>query len=180
MSISSSQRELVRTRANYACEFCTVDESNTGGLLTIDHFVPQSKGGSDELENLIYCCSRCNSYKQDYFPNSSNDPQLWNPRIESRDLHFIALSNGILKAITPTGIFTIDRLRLNRPPLIAFRTNHKKLVDNIRQLSRYQELIKLLDQTNRQLTILTEEQNQLLEMQRQLIKILLDQKNKEL
>ena len=32
-------------------------------LATIDHLVPMSKGGSDELENLVSCCRRCNSKK---------------------------------------------------------------------------------------------------------------------
>lgn len=32
-------------------------------LLSIDHIVPYSKGGTDEIENLIACCANCNSRK---------------------------------------------------------------------------------------------------------------------
>jgi 5-methylcytosine-specific restriction endonuclease McrA len=66
MSLSASLREQVRRRAGCACEFCSISEIDVGGLLTVDHFHPQSRGGSDALENLIYACVNCNQYKQDY------------------------------------------------------------------------------------------------------------------
>jgi outer membrane lipoprotein-sorting protein len=44
----------VRRRANFACEFCGVSETDAGGQLTVDHFQPRHKGGDDSLENLIY------------------------------------------------------------------------------------------------------------------------------
>ncbi len=31
-------RDRVRIRARFACEFCEVTETDTGGELTIDHF----------------------------------------------------------------------------------------------------------------------------------------------
>jgi hypothetical protein len=45
-----------------------------GGLLTIDHFQPRSKGGTDALENLIYACINCNQHKQDYWPHDEVMP----------------------------------------------------------------------------------------------------------
>lgn len=80
MSISKETRETVRTRANFACEYCGVTETDSGSELTIDHFHPPRKGGDDKLDNLIYCCYRCNLYKSDYFPQKPEDHQLWNPR----------------------------------------------------------------------------------------------------
>ena len=58
MSLSETIREQVRQRARFACEFCGVTEADAGGQLTIDHFQPATKGGSDGLENLLYCCVR--------------------------------------------------------------------------------------------------------------------------
>ena len=72
MSISDEIRMSVRQNAGFACEFCGVSETDVGGELTIDHFRPISEGGDDQIENLLYCCSRCNLYKLDYFPNSSS------------------------------------------------------------------------------------------------------------
>ena len=108
-------REEVRRRANYACEFCGVREKDCGGELTIDHFQPKSKNGSDTLENLLYCCIRCNQYKQDYWPANPREPSLWNPRQEPASQHFLQLDDGTLYPLTPTGSFTLKRLRLNRP-----------------------------------------------------------------
>jgi 5-methylcytosine-specific restriction endonuclease McrA len=34
-------------------------------LMTIDHIVPRSKGGKDELENLQPMCNTCNAKKAD-------------------------------------------------------------------------------------------------------------------
>ena len=33
--------------------------------MTIDHIVPQSKGGTDHLDNLQLLCAACNSMKGD-------------------------------------------------------------------------------------------------------------------
>jgi 5-methylcytosine-specific restriction endonuclease McrA len=87
MSISADLRTQVRQRADFACEYCGVEEIDVGGELTIDHFQPRIHQGGDELENLIYCCVRCNQYKLDYWPILVTDPVLWNPRREPRSLH---------------------------------------------------------------------------------------------
>jgi len=126
MSLTASIREDVRQRAQYACKFCGITEIDTGGMLTIDHFRPRTKSGSDELENLIYACITCNQYKQDYWPLTDIAPILWNPRQESASEHFIEQGDGQLNALTPTGTFTIKRLRLNRSQLIAARQRRKQ------------------------------------------------------
>jgi 5-methylcytosine-specific restriction endonuclease McrA len=85
--ITRKVRDEIRKRAKYACEYCGITENDIGGQLTIDHFYPQSKGGDDHPDNLIYCCHRCNSYKYDYFPDKEGDPKIWNPRIDVFDQH---------------------------------------------------------------------------------------------
>jgi hypothetical protein len=112
MSLSSAIREQVRQRAHCACEFYGISEIDAGGLLTIDHFQPRSKNGTDDVENLIYACASCNQYKHGYWAMESTAPTLWNPRQESADQHFIEQADGQLTALTPTGVFTIKRLRL--------------------------------------------------------------------
>lgn len=76
MTIPDDVRQQVRHRAGFACEFCGVTETDTGSELTIDHYQPRARGGDDSLENLIYCCSRCNQYKADYWPSGGEDPWL--------------------------------------------------------------------------------------------------------
>jgi 5-methylcytosine-specific restriction endonuclease McrA len=43
--------------------------------LTIDHFVPVTKGGANNSENLFPCCRRCNMQKGDM--NPLTDIKFW-------------------------------------------------------------------------------------------------------
>lgn len=173
MSISDDLRQLIRIQANFACEFCTVSETDTGGELTIDHFQPKVKGGSDEAENLLYCCVRCNLYKGDYWATHANEPHLWNPRQEPMASHLLILTDGTLYPTTPVGEFTITRLRLNRPPLVAYRLGKAKRQEAALLLQRYREVIRTLEQLSTQQALLLEENRVLLEEQRHILQILL-------
>ncbi len=176
MTITPDIRQQVRQRANFACEFCSVTEADTAGGLTIDHYQPQTKGGNDEPDNLIYSCPRCNQYKSDYWPSTENDIFLWNPRQEEAKQHFLELENGMLHPLTATGTFTIKRLRLNRKPLINYRLHKKWREEELRLLTRYGELVELLTQLNRQISSLMDEQQDLLREQRELLQLILRQR----
>lgn len=53
-------RQYVKRRDGYRCLAC-----GTTRNLTIDHIVPQCKGGSDFPENLQTLCCMCNGIKDD-------------------------------------------------------------------------------------------------------------------
>jgi hypothetical protein len=173
MSLGAETRLLVRQRANFACEYCGVSETDSGGELTIDLFQPQIEGGSNDLANLLYCCNRCNQYKSDYWPHKPDDPFLWNPRKDPRESHLLPLAEGLLYPITPVGAFTLKRLRLNRPPLIASRLRRQYQAEEVRLLTRYRDTVAMLGQLHQQQVALLEEQRSLLEEQRALVAVLL-------
>jgi len=175
MSISQDVREQVRQRADFACEYCGVTETGTAGQLTLDHFHPQSKGGGDDLENLLYCCHRCNEYKSDYWPHKPEAPALWNPRREAAAVHFVELADGRLYATGPTGAFTLNHLRLNRPPLVAFRLRRRQSQEEQHLLTRLRDIGVLVEQLHRQQTAFLEEHRALLQEQLRVLKLLLDQ-----
>ena len=175
MSAPTDVRWAVRQRAHFACEFCGVTEIDTGGELTIDHFQPHTKGGTDAPENLLYCCHRCNQYKADYWPAQPEDPHLWHPQHDSIERHLLLLADGTLYPITAVGAFTLKRLRLNRPPLVAYRLRKQGEMAEHRVLSRYQDLVVVLEQLHQQQVALLEEQRRLLEEQRRLVQLLLQQ-----
>ncbi len=139
----------------------------------MDHFQPQVRGGADDPTNLLYCCHRCNLYKADYWPTQPTDPNLWNPREETVETHLLPLTNGTLYPITPTGTFTLRRLRLNRPALTAHRLFRQSRAEERRLLERYREVVNLLEQLNRQQAALLEEHRALLEEQRTVLRLLL-------
>jgi len=176
MNISETVRRQVRQRANFSCEFCGVTETDAGGELTIDHFRPQSRGGADDLDNLLYCCQRCNQYKADYWPTPVDEPILWNPRQESVASHLLTLADGTLYPITPIGAFTLRRLRLNRPPLVAHRLRKHHQGEEQRLLARYRDLVTVLEQLQAQHAVLLEEQRTLLEEQKALLRLLVKQR----
>jgi len=167
-------REQVRQRAQLACEFCDIAEADVGSQLTIDHFQPRAKGGDDSLDNLTYCCTACNQYKNDYWP-SPDAPSLWNPRHDPAALHLLEPDDGMLHPLTATGAFSLVRLRLNRPPLVAYRKRRRQAQEEARLLKQYRDLSRLIEQLLIQQTVLIEEQRDLLEEQRALLRLLLRQ-----
>ena len=174
MSISELSRNQVRERASYACEYCGVTETDSAGQLTVDHFQPQSLDGSNALDNLIYCCNRCNQYKADYWPQDATAPTLWNPRQQSSSTHFVELADGRLFALTDVGRFSLRRLNLNRPPLNAYRLQRRQRAEEQRLLTQYKDSVRLLQQLRGQEAELITEQRALLEEQRNALKILLN------
>jgi hypothetical protein len=174
MSLSEILCEQVRRRAAFRCEYCGVSETDAGGKLTVDHYKPQSRSGSDDLDNLLYCCFRCNVYKADYWPDTPEAPVLWNPRRDTANAHFLVLANGLLAPLTLTARFSIERLRLNRPQLIAFRQRNQERSQALRLLSRYREAVASLEELSQQFAALLEEYRGFLEEQRLLLRKLLE------
>jgi hypothetical protein len=174
MTVDADVRSQVRQRAHFACEFCGISETDTGSQLTIDHFRPKSKEGTDDLDNLIYSCVRCNQYKLDYWPESPDGPMLWNPRQEPADQHFLELDDGTLYPLTTIGALTLQRLRLNRPPLIAHRLRRRREREHVRLLTRYRDLTSLLERLMDQQADLMQEYQSLLREQRELLQLLID------
>ncbi len=65
---SARLRLTLAERANNCCSYCQTQEKSVGTLFTIDHIVPQSLNGSNDLENLCLSCWECNVIKNDRIP----------------------------------------------------------------------------------------------------------------
>ena len=63
--ISSSVRVDVLKRDRFSCVFCGTTAKET--QLQIDHIIPFSKGGSNNISNLQTLCVECNRGKSDRF-----------------------------------------------------------------------------------------------------------------
>jgi len=55
-------RENIYKRDNFECVYCG---QTTKKLLTLDHVIPQSKGGPNAWDNLVTACKKCNGEKAD-------------------------------------------------------------------------------------------------------------------
>ena len=67
-------RHEVLKQNNYKCVECGVSSSLGGVTLEVDHIVPVSRGGTDDLSNLQTLCKICNREKGDLvFRGGTND-----------------------------------------------------------------------------------------------------------
>lgn len=172
MSVLGKLREKARVRAEYSCEYCGVSETDSGGLLTLDHVTPKASGGQDTDENLVYCGHACNEFKAAYHPKSPGAPSIWNPRIEPADVHFIELADGRLYPLTDIGSFTILRLRLNRTQLIAYRLKNRREYNEERTMIFYRNVLRTLEDLQGNQKTLLDDRKQLLEVLSRLIDLL--------
>lgn len=68
--ISQRKRLKIYNRDNWRCHYCRVKvlldvEHEHPQRATLDHMHPASKGGTDEVNNLVTACHRCNYEKKD-------------------------------------------------------------------------------------------------------------------
>lgn len=111
-------KELIRKRANYLCEYCHSPEQISATRFTIDHIIPQSLGGSDDLDNLALACRRLLERRYNfiagYDPVTKAIVTLFNPRTERWRQHFTWSADGKnIIGNTPIGRATVSRFDLN-------------------------------------------------------------------
>jgi HNH endonuclease len=125
-----SIRQIVRMNYMFCCGYCGISETSTGAELTVDHFQPSIRGGTDDIENLVYCCHACNEHKSDFW---TTDPihRLLHPLRDDVSLHYQEDAEGRLVGLTETGIFHIERLHLNRFPLVEHRLWIQRVQDRL-------------------------------------------------
>jgi len=142
------RHDEVRAAHDGTCGYCGTHEAETGGELTVDHYKPTCAGGTDEQENLVYACYRCNLYKGDYWSDEP-DSRVLLPS-DDHKLHLVEdPSTGLVTPSSKRGRIHIALLRLNRPELVARRLRRR--VIQLRQTE-----VQLLRRENRELKVLIE------------------------
>lgn len=69
-----ASRGEVLQRDKRTCAYCG------GRGTTIDHVMPQSRGGRNTWTNLVAACTTCNNRKADRTPDEAHMPLLFQPR----------------------------------------------------------------------------------------------------
>jgi hypothetical protein len=114
--MDSSIREFVRQRAGNRCEYCLLPEEADEWPFHIEHVIATQHGGSDELDNLSWSCSRCNLHKGPNIasldPHSGRLVRLFHPRTQEWNEHFV-LQQGEIIGLTPIGRVTAQLLNMN-------------------------------------------------------------------
>jgi hypothetical protein len=118
VKISQKLQDQVRQRANFLCEYCHSPEFLSTAPLTIDHLVPQSLGGADNIENLALACRRCNERRYNFTtgidPETQQESRLFNPRQHRWAEHFIWTADKLrITGVSAMGRATCERLDIN-------------------------------------------------------------------
>lgn len=124
--ITAAQKRFVAQRANHCCEYCLSQHEFSPDPFSIEHIIPQSKGGLDDLENLALACQGCNNKKYNHIeardPITGQSVALYHPRQHLWAEHFAWNEDFTqLLGLTPIGRSTIERLQLNRIGVMNLR-----------------------------------------------------------
>lgn len=143
----SARRRVLRQLYQFRCGYCGTSEADAGSELTVDHYHPLSKGGRDEAANRVYCCHACNEFKGDFWDPAS-PRRILHPLRDAIGDHVAEQPDGTLAALTPTGQFHIERLHLNRPPIVERRRQQR---ENTRWRAAIEQLTAEVDNLRRRL-----------------------------
>ncbi len=133
----SSCRDWLRDEFSFRCVYCRMRESWTQGrtVFHIDHLIPIAMNGNQEYDNLIYCCSTCNSSKRSrQVPNPLEF--LLADTIQLNDLgEFVGESSSAKRLI--------ELINLNDADMVAYRRMIFEIVDMAEKINPnlYQKLM---------------------------------------
>jgi len=119
-------RSVVIKRASERCEYCQARADFATETFAVEHILPLSRDGTDDLENLALACSGCNSrkYNKIEFPDpmTGSLASLFNPRMQLWADHFGWNEDYTqIIGLTDVGRATVMALQMNRPNVINVR-----------------------------------------------------------
>jgi hypothetical protein len=128
--VTDALRAVVAQRANGRCEYCLIDERDTGFPHQVDHIVSRKHGGPSTLENLALACMLCNRYKGSDLASLDSQTgelsRLFHPRQDRWVDHF-RLQGATIEPLSIVGSVTIFLLRLNA----AERATERQLLQEL-------------------------------------------------
>ncbi len=96
-------KKNVLIRDRYACVYCGRKEK----ALTIDHVIPQSRGGATDFDNCVACCRLCNTRKGARTPNEAHMPmrrRAYQPTI-AEFIQMRLRQSGVYRILVELGIY---------------------------------------------------------------------------
>ena len=99
-------------------------EPGQGSEYHVEHIIPTSRAGSEDVDNLAWSCSRCNFSKSNRLelldPDTGERAQMFHPRTMHWADHF-EWSGYLIVGRTPTGRALILALDLNSAKRVRVR-----------------------------------------------------------
>lgn len=73
MSVPKGIKQRLLLKTNGECYYCrrrlVLKKKRHCEIVTVDHYVPLSKGGYDDFDNKVPACRKCNNLKADMMPD---------------------------------------------------------------------------------------------------------------
>lgn len=108
------RRTRLEAKGRFA--YCRMHQSLQGATFHVEHVVPASEGGSDDLENTCLACPGCNLHKSNRTscvdPATATEHRLFHPKKDDWSEHFFWVGTELLGK-TPIGRATIHALQLD-------------------------------------------------------------------
>lgn len=116
--LTAELRARLRAADDRRCAYCHTTEANTGQPMTLDHAVPEARGGLTVFDNLCFACRRCNEFKGNAItgrdPLTDEIVPLFHPRRQHWSDHFAWNAPAThLIGLTTIGRATILALNMN-------------------------------------------------------------------
>ncbi len=122
--IPAALRLSVADRSGFRCEYCRLPEVLGIYPFEVDHIVAIRHGGSTTIDNLAYCCLRCNRQKgtdlTTHLPGTEQIVRLYHPRKDVWNEHFEVVE-GAIYGKTDIGEATAWLLTFNTPERVIGR-----------------------------------------------------------
>ncbi len=124
--IKSELYGKVLRRDNYTCQYCG---ARTGeAWLEIDHIIPVSYGGDNNIDNLITACRHCNRKKRNNLVMISLEPAYWRYLISKEKNIDVVFLMKIAQALGTTIAYLVgetDNPALTMPSMsnVVIQTN---------------------------------------------------------
>jgi hypothetical protein len=146
--IYSDWKEQVAKECYFQCVYCSIHESQFGGVnnFQIDHYRPRSKFQKleNDICNLFYACPICNRFKSNDWPNEPDINTISYPdpsKIDFCELFEIG-DNFEINGKYNSSKYLVVRLFLNRAQLILERRETIRLI-KVTELT--EDLTNLID-----------------------------------
>lgn len=124
--IPKETKDFVFKRADFKCEYCFSLDQYSSSTFAVEHIIPVSKKGTNDLDNLALSCHGCNKHKYNKMFGFDHETgllsPLYNPREDDWKTHFKWNNDyTLILGLTSTGRATVETLLLNRFRLVNQR-----------------------------------------------------------
>lgn len=134
MSIKKSEKGYIYERDNRKCYYC--GKPLRYRQITLDHYLPRSRGGIEVIYNLVNCCKSCNKLKKNIVPKDFEENIIRLFKKAYLDGMIISRSDiPLLKSEMNREILKIDRIEEIRD-IIVFQSKDMRFYVNNREIER--------------------------------------------